>query len=373
MPKAKKRLLPKDFDALIRAGDLDALKAVFDVCEIDARGGYTKRTALAFYGCPEKFTRWLVASGADIEATDTYGRTPLHATASIWNGRVDTLLELGAAIQAKDTNGDTPLHAAAKFANVEAVRALLDHGARVDDVNNAGLTPLAAGLRQCDNVKIARMAQVAELLLPRTRTDEPKGLSALLKRLAPVKTQNRAADVPDMRASVRRIGETFEFHRANFNPDSVDEASAGLDRLYALFDVPAVPRRNMHDGRSPIVAVSSSWQDQHEELWALLVPSSGAATTVQGEVIRISGRIANEVEGNGAVNWDAEYKAMARAFLSHLSEGSALPAPELEEASRLVAHVRSEDGASIELCRLAVEWVKLNPDPAPLGPVDYRR
>ena len=39
MAKAKKKLLPKDFDALLKGGDLAALKAVFDTCELDARGG----------------------------------------------------------------------------------------------------------------------------------------------------------------------------------------------------------------------------------------------------------------------------------------------------------------------------------------------
>src|SRR5688572_10451403 len=66
--KAKKKLLPKDFDALLEAGDLDTLKAVFDSCDVNARGGYTKQTALAFRGCPDELTRWLVEQGADLSA-----------------------------------------------------------------------------------------------------------------------------------------------------------------------------------------------------------------------------------------------------------------------------------------------------------------
>jgi hypothetical protein len=105
-----------------------------------------------------------------------------------------------------------------------------------------------------------------------------------------------------MKAFVQRIGENFEFHRAGFNPESVEATSAALDRLYALFGVPPVPRRMMHDGRSPIVAKSARWQDQQQELWALLVPSNGPAATVQGEVIRIAGRVADEIDRNGGAN-----------------------------------------------------------------------
>ncbi|AZQ52819.1 hypothetical protein [Burkholderia cenocepacia] len=48
MPKAKKKLLPKDFDALLDEGDVAKLQAVFDTCDVNARGGPSKRTALSF-------------------------------------------------------------------------------------------------------------------------------------------------------------------------------------------------------------------------------------------------------------------------------------------------------------------------------------
>ena len=48
MAKAKRKTLPKDFEALLREGDIDALKAALSLCEPDARGGYSKQTALAF-------------------------------------------------------------------------------------------------------------------------------------------------------------------------------------------------------------------------------------------------------------------------------------------------------------------------------------
>lgn len=368
----RKKFLPKDFDVLVRAGDITALKAVFDVCELDARGDPGKRTALAFLDCPDELARWLVAQGADIEARNTYGRTPLHARAATLQCEIKTLLELGADIHARDNEGNTPLHMAAKCANVEAVHQLLDRGARADVINASNLTPLAAGLQYCSNAQIAPMATIAERLLETAR-HRKKGLGDLIKGIFPGKHDAPAGVTAQMQSFVVRIGENFEFHRMGFNPDYLEATGAGLDRLYVLFDVPPVARRVMHDGRDPIIAKSGRWQDQHRELWGLLVPSSGPALTVQGEVIRIAGRIADEVDGNSAVNWDADYGKMADAFLVHVSSGVPLPDVERERASQLVAKVTKLDSVGGEFCELAVHWVKLNPSPAPLRSPDYQR
>jgi hypothetical protein len=367
----RKKFLPKDFDGLVKAGDITALKAVFDLCELDARGGPGKQTALAFLDCPDELTHWLVAQGADIEARDSYGRTPLHSRAATLQREINILLELGADIHAEDNQGNTPLHMAAKSANVEAVRHLLDRGARADVVNASNLTPLAAGLQYCSNAQITPMAIIAERLLE--ANGRKKGLGDLIKSIFPGKRDTPAGVTAQMQAFVVRIGENFEFHRMGFNPDYLEATSAGLDRLYALFNVPPVARRVMHDGRDPIIAKSVRWQDQHRELWEWLVPSSGPALTVQGEVIRIAGRIADEVDRNGAVNWDADYRRMADAFLVHVGSGVPLPDAERERASRLVAKVTELDDAGGGFCELAVHWVKLNPSPAPLGSPDYER
>lgn len=372
MPKAKKKLLPKDFDLLLKAGDITALKAVFDTCDLDARGGYCKHTALAFRDCPDELARWLVGQGADIEARDGYGRTPLHDHAASWQGRIEILLDLGANIEATDNDADTPLHKATKSANAEAVRALLRRGARADAHNASNLTPLAAGLQHCSNVQIEPMAVIAELLLA---ADVPrkKGLGDLVKRAFSGERGDHAPITPQMQAFVQRIGETFEFHRTGFNPEYLEANSAALGRLYALFDIPPVPGRVMHDGTAPIIVRSARWQDQHQELWALLVPSKGPASTIQGELIRIAGRIADEVDGNGGVNWDADYGKMTRAFLAHIGSGAPLPAAERDRAARVVADVLGRDGAGGELCELAVQWVKINPTPVPLSPPGYSR
>lgn len=356
MAKAKKKTLPKNFEELLDEGDAAAIKAVFDTCDVDARGGYSKQTALAFNALPDDVTRWLVEQGADIAAADTYGETPLHARAGHWRGKLGILLELGADVHQVDRQENTALHKAAAVGNVDNVRLLLEHGARVDAVNRQEITPLAFALQQTSNATIERAAAMAGLLLD---------LHRRLQTGDPVTWK--------MRDDIERIGTDFEFMRADFNPDSVDETSAALDKLYALFDVPPVPRRSMHDGKAPIIATKATWQARHQELWELLVPASGAAPTVQGEAVRVSGRIAHELDGNGGGNWDAGFKKMADALLAYLGAGVPLPADQLKEAATIVNEVKAKSGDPQRLCELAVAWVALNAKPIALAAPAYKR
>lgn len=377
MQKAKKKTLPKDFDELLKAGDAGAIRAVFEGCDVNARGGVWKQTALAFNELPDDVAEWLVENGADMAAADQYGQTPLHARAGHWQGRIAILLTLGADPNAVDAKGNTPLHRAAGVGNSRTARTLLDHGARVDAANHQGATPLAYALQQCSNAKIKQIAEVAELLLnaqPQAQAPRPSGLQGLATRLFGGETRAGVGDITQvMRDCVHRIGTDFEFHRDNFNPESRDETSAALDRLYILFDVPPVPRRVVYDGKSPITAKAATWWERHQELWALLVPSSGAASTMQGEAIRISGRIARELDGNGGINWDAEFRQMTDALLTHLGAGQPLPGPALREAAALVGEVKRKEGDTRRLCELAVAWVELNPAPIALPAPAYRR
>jgi hypothetical protein len=344
----KKKTLPKDFDEMLKAGDISALKAVFDSCELDARGGYGKGTALHFYGITEELMRWLVEQGADVNAEDDYGNTPLNH--QINTNLIALLLDLGAKIDAPDRYGNTPLHTAAGFYRVNNVRLLIERGANIHA--NSEQTPLAYALVRCANADIASMAEIAELLL---------GAGAKI--------------TADMKERVKRIGEQFEFHRGNFNKDYIAETDAGLSKLYSLFGLEAIARRQMHDGTSPITVKSTAWEKQHAELWELLIPSHGAAKTVQGEVIRITGRVSDELQRNGGANWNADYRKMLDALLRHVASGASLSESELSEAAALVADIRpnGEADGDYRLCELAVKWVLKNPNPVPLNKPDYKR
>jgi len=350
MAKAKTTTLPKDFELLLEKGTLAELKAVFEVCELDDRGGYGKQTALAFDKCPDDLGRWLVAQGADLSATDTWGNTPLHHRARSRRSSIDVLLELGADVNSASSSIGTPLHAAADSHNATHAQLLLQHGAPVNEANKAQLTPLELALRGCNNTDIENTVLLAKVLL-----------------------DAGAKKTPRMKGFVEEIGKRFEFHRSGFNLKSVDAVSDALGELYGIFDVSPVLRRQIHDGNSPVTVKTKTWQAQHQELWNLLVPSQGPAATVQGEVIRISGRIANELDGNGGANWDADYERMADAFLEHMQGGKPLAPPDLAKAAGIVAAVMRKTGDTARMAELAVKWVMQNPDPIKLDQPSYRR
>jgi hypothetical protein len=45
------------------------------------------------------------------------------------------------------------------------------------------------------------------------------------------------------------------------------------------------------------------WWEVHERLWDELVPPSGQAPTVQGELVRCVGKLTDEAYRNGNINW----------------------------------------------------------------------
>lgn len=353
---AKKRVtLPKDFNELLTNGNIDQLKAVYDKCELTAHDGrYSLSTALHMGGVPDELVSWLVEQGLDVDIPDYYGATPLYRQATMGRETVKLLLELGADIEKTNTYGNAPLHMAAEFFHPKTVALLIKKGANVNPKNDRGQTPLDSVLTVCRGIYIAQTAEIASMLL-----------------------DAGAKKTSAMKEKVENIGKDFEFHREGINPDYLEAADQGLDKLYALFDVKPVAKRITHDGQSPIELVEGSWEEQYEQLWSFLIPSSGAAKTVQGEVIRIPGRVRDELDRNGGANWDRDYRKMLQAMPHYLSLGSSLSDQELEEIKQVIAQIHSkenDDAASLDrLCQLALAWIKQNPKPIDLKEPSYNR
>jgi hypothetical protein len=121
-----------------------------------------------------------------------------------------------------------------------------------------------------------------------------------------------ARTTPAAKAAIAKLGHEFEFRRSDLPASVTGPASAALRKLCQMFGVTPEPQRATHDGRTPIVIKARGWRAAHEELWQRLVPSTGAAATVQGEVIRIAGKLAHELGTNRGCHWDANFAAMRR-------------------------------------------------------------
>lgn len=107
----------------------------------------------AGFGSIETLT-WLADSGADVNAKNRRGSTPLH-----WAvpdaAKVRALLARGAGVNTKQADGRTPLYLAASLGDGHAIlRLLLEHGADPNLKLANGRTPLMAAAVRGDDVAL---------------------------------------------------------------------------------------------------------------------------------------------------------------------------------------------------------------------------
>ena len=355
MAKAKRKTLPTNFTEILDNGSFEEQKAVFDSCALDAyERGYSHDTALHQYAIKEELARYLVAQGLNINTQNAYGRTPLYTHSTVGAPIVAVLLELGADVNLANNDGCTPLFTALANARIDTVKLLLEHGADIKHKNQAKQNALEYGLSLTSNASIPDMLQCSKLMLD-------AGTKV---------TKN-------MQKCVKAIGDNFERYREAFNKDLLATTDAALTELYKLFDVEPAAKHITHDGTQSITITGNTPQEQFNNLWDLLVPPQGAAKTVQGEVIRIAGRVRSEFYRNGGANWDREYRSMLNALIKHLGSLNALSEDDLARAKE-IAHAINGKGdfdetILDELSLLALTWVSHNLDPIALKTTAYKR
>ena len=85
----------------------------------------------------------MINAGANVNAKNFLGQTPLHEAIILGNAKViPVLVKVGADVNAKDKNGFTPLHGAAEEGQAEVIPVLVQAGADVNEKTNDGFTPL---------------------------------------------------------------------------------------------------------------------------------------------------------------------------------------------------------------------------------------
>mgnify|MGYP001006326205 CR=1 FL=1 len=85
----------------------------------------------------------LLDHGADPNARDRYGDTPLHTAVSMDNHEaVKLLISRKASATAKNSRGDTPFHTAVRIENSKSLDLLIKARTGINDKNNDGDTPL---------------------------------------------------------------------------------------------------------------------------------------------------------------------------------------------------------------------------------------
>jgi ankyrin repeat protein len=149
---------------------------------------------LAAAACRIEAARLLLDSGATIDALNRRGATALHYacdprrhSSPVWSPAVQAelialLVRHGADVDRGDKGGATPLHRAVRARSPEAVRALLEAGARVDSrLKKQGSLPLHLAVQSTGAGGTAgstrEQLEIVELLLRHgANPDAPDGV-----------------------------------------------------------------------------------------------------------------------------------------------------------------------------------------------------
>ena len=169
---------PPPFLLASAQGKLDIMKLMVEHCGkevVHCRDGY-EQTAL--HRCAHainsfEIIQYLVENGANVDAIDNEGRTPLVAAIKAGSiGGSKVLLSSGANILIKDKNGQNPLHYAVKHKRKFILSCLLEKPSSselVTDCDNSGNSPIHMALRLSLNNMVALMVSSATQQLKNTK------------------------------------------------------------------------------------------------------------------------------------------------------------------------------------------------------------
>lgn len=133
---------------------------------------------------------------------------------------------------------------------------------------------------------------------------------------------------------------------------------------------PAATSCNQPEGDCPVSDIA--WWDIQPQLWERLVPRSGQADTVQGELIRAIGKATDEAYRNGNRNWASGYERLIRFVADTLDDPETFSDEQRRKiralADSIIANADTPDlsghgSAHYDLTEMAVRWCLANPEP----------
>ncbi|PZO21817.1 MAG: hypothetical protein DCF25_04540 [Leptolyngbya foveolarum] len=138
------QILPLNF--LVATDEVLAQQLIEQGADVNARNGKGD-TPLHYVGASVEIARSLIERGADVNAQNNTGLTPLHNTFGEKSAAVMALLiERGADVNAATPEGMTPLHFAYNFPTGDVAALLISKGADVNARTAGNFTPLLYAL-----------------------------------------------------------------------------------------------------------------------------------------------------------------------------------------------------------------------------------
>ena len=311
----------------IARSDLRVLKKLVNKGNVNARdedGFSLLMNAAMDDECDPQVVRLLVHRRANVSAAEEGQQyTALHFAARA-NGPeiVRILLESAGDATALDAQGNSPLHLCILGkSNLEVVKLLLEYGADPKRKNKEGDSPLL-------------MAKYAE----------DKALQKVLRETKPIRKRPPAASKAAKSSASAKKGQP-------------------------------VPRKKSPKKEEP------AWVGEHRKLWKALVPPRGPAKSLQGELIRLTGRLADEAYRNGNMNWSKGHERAWKFVGRSLRDPALFSKKQLAEIDRHVQWIidhsdllpaEGQESPYEMLMERAAQWCLAHPKLIPFKPVRSR-
>ena len=111
------------------------------------------------------------------------------------------------------------------------------------------------------------------------------------------------------------------------------------------------------------IVIKDEWKQKYLELWEQLVPASGKANTIQGEVLRIVGKVSHELLDNGGINWNVDYEELLDNLQQYLKTGNELSRMEQHELLTIIREIKLgkiNEKKINYMIEMSVKWVVNN-------------
>lgn len=170
--------------ALIQAARVGSVDSVVALLEVTPS---KKEKNEALFAVTDGGPVVIISTDAETTPDEQDGRVANSATDPPWVSTVRVLLDRGADLEARDEEGQTPLIRAASYGQTDIFRLLLQRGANINARDKNGMTALVAAACECALTTMNSTYDIVRMLLEKgasANSPTRDGTTALMKAAA---------------------------------------------------------------------------------------------------------------------------------------------------------------------------------------------